>query len=303
MPSFQAKIIKKFFQLQPFGWAKGSISEQRLRQEKSTRFFKHPKEVKTKKFNINGIPAELIEANSAKEGVILYLHGGAYALGSIKVYREFLARLAVACQVKVLAIDYCLAPEHPFPAALEDAVSAYRWLLMNGFESSNIVIVGDSAGGGLALSTLVFLRDKGERLPACAVCISPWVNLAIKPESINKNNDPILNPKILEGYAGYYAGNNSPTSPLISPVYADLKGLPPLLIHVGTDEFLLNEAIQLTENARQANTEVVLQTWEGVFHGYQIIPFLPETKTSLEQIAKFISRKIHYNGQVTDLHI
>jgi len=294
MPSFQAKIIKNFFQLQPFGWAKGSINEQRLRQEKSTRFFKLPKGINTQKFNLNGIPAELIDANNSKEGVILYLHGGAYALGSIKVYREFLARLAMASQVKVLAIDYRLAPEHPFPAALEDAVSAYRWLLMKGFESSNIVIAGDSAGGGLALSTLVFLRDAGERLPACAVCISPWLNLAITHEAINNHNDPILNPQILGVYANYYARNNPPTSPLISPIYADLKGLPPLLIHAGSDEFLLDEAMQLTENACQANIEVVLQTWEGVFHGYQIIPFLPETKTSLEQISQFISEKLRY---------
>ena len=292
MPSFQAKIIKKFFRLQPFGWAKGSIYEQRSKQEKSTRFFKLPKEVNTNKFNINGIPAELIDANNAKEGVILYLHGGAYALGSIKVYREFLARLAAACKLKVLAIDYRLAPEHPFPAALEDSVSAYHWLLANGFSSSKIVIAGDSAGGGLALSALVLLRDDNEALPACAICISPWVNLAFTRESINNNNDPILNPHILGVYANYYAGNNPPNAPLISPIYADLKGLPPLLIHVGTDEILFEEAIQFTENARQANIEVVIETWEGLFHGYHIIPFLPETKTSLEHIAKYISEKL-----------
>ena len=196
-------------------------------------------------------------------------------------------------KLKVLAIDYRLAPEHSVPGrpgrfGFGLPLVAREWIC----ESSKIVIAGDSAGGGLALSTLVLLRDHNEKLPACAVCISPWVNLVFPRETINNNNDLILNPQILGVYADYYARNNPTTSPLISPIYADLTGLPPFLIHVGTDEYLLDEAKQFAVNARQKNIEVIIEIWEGLFHGYQIIPFLPETKTSLDHIAKFVSGKL-----------
>jgi acetyl esterase/lipase len=187
-----------------------------------------------------------------------------------------------------------LAPEHPFPAALEDALMAYRWLLEQGTNSSHIVIAGDSAGGGLTLSSLVSLRDAGDLLPACAVCISPWVNLTlpVKPLNTRTSIDPILNFSLLEMYAKQYAGNLERNLPLISPLIADLNGLPPLLIHVGTNEILLDQATQITENAINAGVNVTLETWEGMFHAFQILPFLPETQKSLEQINKFISTNL-----------
>ena len=292
MPSFQAKLITKILQFQAFGWAKGSIQEQRSRQEKSSRFFKLPADVVVQETVINGVPAEFIQGKEAKEGVILYLHGGAYALGSIQVHREFLTRLATACQIKVLAINYRLAPEHPFPAALEDAISAYRGLLNQGFDPAKIVIAGNSAGGGLALATLISLRDGNEALPACAVCISPWVNLASTREFANNNHDPILNPKLLGVYARTYVQDAEPNAPLISPIYADLSGLPPLLLHVGTHEILLDDAILLSERARQANVEVVIELWQGLFHVFQIVPYMPETNLSLKHIAEFIWSKL-----------
>jgi epsilon-lactone hydrolase len=292
MPSIQAVIARKMLQVQSYSWAKGSIEQQRSRQEKSTRFFRISKEVHCQPAIINGIAAEWIICPTAKESMILYLHGGAYALGSINSHREYLSRLALATQQKVLAINYRLAPEHPFPAALEDSLMAYRWLLSQGFDSSDIVIAGDSAGGGLTLATLVSLRDAGDPLPACAVCISPWVDLTLSGKSMHKKAlvDPLLSSIILKIYSKHYAGDFETNNPLISPLFADLKGLPPLLIHVGTNEILLDEAIQISEKARLAGVNVTLETWEGMFHVFQIIPFLPETKTSFGHIAKFISK-------------
>jgi acetyl esterase/lipase len=278
-------------QIQPYTWAKGTIEEQRSRQEKSTRFFKIPKEIQCQPFEINDISAEWFSCSNAKDGVILYLHGGAYSLGSINIHREYLARLALTTRQKVLAINYRLAPEYPFPAALEDSLMAYHWLLAQGYDSSRIVIAGDSAGGGLTLSTLVSLHDAGALMPACAVCISPWVDLTSpsKPINTRKNIDPILNFSLLEKYAKYYAGDFERNLPLISPVFADLKGLPPLLIHVGTNEILLDQATQIMENAHIAGVDVALETWEGMFHVFQILPFLPETQQSLDHISKFIN--------------
>ncbi len=293
MASLQAKLILKALSLQPFGWVKGSLADQRGRQEKLTRIFKIPANINITRVGADGVPAELIEVKNSGDAIILYLHGGAYAVGSPHVHREFLSRLARACLVKVLAIDYRLAPEHPFPAALEDAITAYRWLVSGGYDPSSIVIAGDSAGGGLAIATLVSLRDSGTPLPACAVCLSPWVDLASANETLDQDNDPILNAEILAHFARAYAAQTDPHNPLISPIFADLKGLPPILIHAGTNEILYDQITQFYEKARQAEVEVVLELWKDLFHVFQIVPILPEAKQSLEKIATFITDRIY----------
>mgnify|MGYP001764444802 CR=1 FL=1 len=295
MASIQAKIVAKALGFQDFDWAKGTITEQRAKQEKTARLFKISKDVSVEKRNINGIPAEFISAAGSKPGVTLYLHGGAYALGSVSVHREFLSRLAKASQIKVLAIDYRLAPEHPFPAALEDTLAAYHWLISDGYDPATIVIAGDSAGGGLALAALLSLRDSKAPLPACAVCLSPWLNLSFTRETGDNNNDPVLNPALLSRFVRLYAGQTDPRNPLISPLFADLHGLPPLLIQAGTNEILIDEIEQFCEKARQAGVAVELDRWPGLFHVFQIVPILPETKRSLEKIANFISRKIGHS--------
>ena len=292
MASIQAIIVAKALRLQDFDWAKGSIAEQRAKQEKNARLFKLSKDVSVDRLTINGIPAEIIDAPGSKPGVILYLHGGAYALGSVAVHREFLSRLVKASRRKVLAIDYRLAPEHPFPAALEDALAAYHWLISEGYDPAAIVIAGDSAGGGLALAALLSLRDSKEPLPACAVCLSPWLNLFSTRETGNNNHDPILNPAVLSTFARLYAGQVDPRNPLISPLFADLQGLPPVLIQAGTIEILLDEIEQFSEKARQAGVAVELDRWQGLFHVFQIVPILPETRLSLEKIARFIDSKL-----------
>ena len=292
--SLQAKIVKKLLPIQFSDLSEGPIEEQRARQEKSLRYARLSKGIHCQPVCANGISAEWIKASGADSGVILYLHGGAYALGSINTCREFAARLSRATKMRVLAIDYRLAPEHPFPAALQDATSAYRWLLSQGFDPSQTIIAGDSAGGGLTLATLVALRDAGETLPAGAVCISPWVDLAITGASIQNRAkaDHILDQDSLDMYAKYYARARELTSPLISPLYADLKGLPPLLIQAGTDEILLDDATRCAENARQAGVDVTLEIWDEMFHVFQLVSFLPETKKAVSHIAEFVSQNL-----------
>ncbi len=292
--SIRNKIIKNLVSLQMSGWSEGTIEEQRARQEKRSKYVRLPADIHIQPINAGGVPAEWIYSPTPDLGVILYLHGGAYVLGSINVHREFIARLARTTKMRCLAINYRLAPEHPFPAALEDATAAYHWLLTQEVDPSQIIIAGDSAGGGLTLGILVTLRDAGEQLPAGAVCISPWTDLALTGVSIQSKSkvDPILDFDSLQMYARYYAGENERTSPLISPLYANLEGLPPLLIQVGADEILLDDATRLTEKARYAGVDVTLEIWDEMFHVFQLIPFLPETKKAVGRIAEFVSENL-----------
>ena len=278
------------------GWAEGTITEQRARQEKLSKYTRLPVEIQYHPVDADGVPAEWIERTESNLGVILYLHGGAYALGSITGHREWIARLAQATRMRCLALNYRLAPEHPFPAALEDAIASYHWLLTQGVDPSHIIIAGDSAGGGLALSTLVKLRDAGGQLPAGAVCLSPWTDLALTGASIHSNAkaDFILNRDSLQKYAGYYAAQHNVANPWISPLYADLTGFPPLLIQAGSDEILLNDATRLAEKARAVGVDVHLEIWDEMFHVFQLFSFLPETKQAVSQIAAFVSQ--HYRN-------
>lgn len=290
MVSLPATIIKRIFHLQNYGWAKGSIEEQRARQKALVKFFKVPKITKIDHLDIKGLPAVMLAPEKSREGVILYFHGGAYTLGSIDTHLEYLSRLAITTNLNVLAIDYRLAPEDPFPAAVEDARTAYQWLAENGFQPERIAVAGDSAGGGLAISTLLWLRDHQVPLPACVVCISPWLDLTLSGESIrtNASMDPILNPSILSNYANYYAGMNRKDLPHISPLFAELEGLPPILLHSGTDEILLDDTLRFFEKARSSGVQVTMEAWEGLFHVFPMIPFLPESNQSIILISEFI---------------
>jgi epsilon-lactone hydrolase len=290
--SIRTTIIKKLAALQMTGWTDGPIEVQRARQEKRVRYLPLPKDTQRQPVNAGGVPGEWITVPGADEGVMLYLHGGAYALGSINTTRELAARLAHTTRTRVLVVEYRLAPEHPYPAALEDALTVYRWLL-NTADPTRLIVAGDSAGGGLALATLVALRDAGEPLPAGAVCLSPWTDLALTGESIRDKaaTDPILDADTLAVYARYYAGDHALTAPLLSPLYADLRGLPPLLIQVGTEEILLNDATRCAVKARAAGVDVTLELWDEMFHAFQMLPFFPETRKAVEHIAAFVAQR------------
>lgn len=291
MPSVQARLAYKVLQRQMVGWLESDIAQQREREAAASRLARLPKSVRYQPMVVEHIPAAWIAIPEVTEGVILYLHGGGYCLGSVATHRDLIARLVKATGYRALAIDYRLAPEHPFPAALEDARTAYQWLLAQGYAPKDIVLAGDSAGGGLAVATLIALRDAGMALPAAAVCFSPWCDLTLSGESLQTQAaaDPLLNAATLRRYAEAYAATMPPEHPLISPLYADLRGLPPLLIQVGTAEVLLDDAVRLTAAAREAGVMVTLQIWEELFHVFQMAPFLPETQEALANVAVFLA--------------
>ncbi len=221
--------------------------------------------------DLDGVPGEWV-GDSATGQAVLYLHGGGYNAGSCRTHHELAVRLLRAAGVPVLLVDYRLAPEHPCPAAVADAAAAYRWLLRHGVPPRRVVVGGDSAGGGLAVATLVQLRDDGVELPAAAVLLSPWVDLALSAPTLRSHADldRVVSEDGLRRAAGYYLDGRDPTDPLASPLYADLSRLPPLLIHVGSDEALLDDATRLAEKARAAGVEVRLDVWQGMGHVFQL---------------------------------
>lgn len=254
-----------------------------------------PEGTRVEEVTVAGVPGEWISSpNADLERVLLYFHGGAYMLGSCASHRDLVARLSAAAGVRGLLIEYRLAPEHIFPAGLEDALSVYRWLLANGTQPEHIVIAGDSAGGGLTLAFLTALRDSGEPLPAGAVCLSPWTDLMATGESLvtRADADPWLSPASLGFVAQVYAGETDIHNPLISPVYADLQGFPPLLIHVGGDEILLSDSTRVVEHAQTAGVDVQFHVWDGMWHVFQAFaPVLPTGQQAIEEIGDFIRRQ------------
>jgi acetyl esterase/lipase len=241
---------------------------------------------------VGGVPAEWIDAGEVDaDRVILYLHGGAYTRGSFVSHRSLAARLSVVSRARTLVIAYRLAPEHTFPAPVEDATAAYRPLLQKGIRPDRLVIAGDSAGGGLAVATLLALREAGDPLPAGAVLLSPWTDLTGTAESVRTlaEADPWLNAGRLSLVAGLYLGSADPRNPLASPLFGDLRGLPPLLIQVGTDEILLDDATTLAERAEAAGVEVTLEIWEEMWHVFQAFAAeIPEGQQAIDRIGAFV---------------
>jgi acetyl esterase/lipase len=270
------------------------IEKQRARMEMAVKWAPLPSGVVAEPVGAGGVPAEWITTPGIdRDRVILYLHGGAYYLGSINTHRPLVAPLTSAAGMRALLPDYRLAPEYPFPGALEDAARAYRWLLSEGIAPGNIVIAGDSAGGGLALATVVSLRDEGDPLPAGVVALSPWTDLAGTGGSLRSKAgaDPMFGSVEMAPTARHYVGEHDPKTPLISPLYADMSGLPPLLIQVGEDEILLDDSTRLAERARAAGVDVTLDIWEGLFHVFQVFTFLPEARRAVKDIAAFMRER------------
>jgi acetyl esterase/lipase len=243
-----------------------------------------------------GVPAAWVAAPGADATrVVLYLHGGGYVIGSINTHRELASRISRAAAARVLVIDYRLAPEHPHPAAVDDAIAAYRWLLAQGALPARLTVAGDSAGGGLTVATLVALRDAGLPLPAAGVCLSPWVDLEGLGESMTTKAaaDPMVQRDGLLTMAAAYLAGQSSRTPLAAPLYADLSGLPPLLIQVGTAETLLDDATRLAERARKAGVAVTLEPWEDLIHVWQAFaPLLPEGQRAIDRIGEFIRAQV-----------
>ena len=263
-----------------------------------------PAKTKVEQTAYGGVFAEWVCAkNVNKENVILFLHGGGYNTGSPRTHRELAAHISKASNAKVLLPDYRLAPENPFPAALEDALTSYRWLIESGYSNGKIAIAGDSAGGGLALATCFSVRDNREPIPSSLACISPWTDLEMTGESVKsmKNIDPMVSfspAKImasLQTMASNYIGPNDSRSPLISPVYADLKNFPPMIIQVGSDEILLDDSRRMAERAKQAGVDLTISIYEGMWHVFHIFyRVIPEAKHAVHELGSFI--KNHFRG-------
>ena len=243
-----------------------------------------------------GVPAEWVVAPEADAGrTIVYFHGGGYCIGSVLGHRAMLSHLSAASRARVLSVGYRLAPEDPHPAALDDAVRAYRWALASGgADPARTVIGGDSAGGGLTVAALVALRDAGDPLPAAGVCLSPWVDLTQSGATITTNADvdPMVHAEDLDRWADAYRGERRSSDPAISPLFADLAGLPPLLIDVGTAEVLLDDAGRLANRARGAGVEVTLTVAEDMLHVWHFFAgTVPEADDAIARVGAFIAKE------------
>ena len=273
-----------------------TIAERRAQYERAEKVFPTPPDVKVERVSAPAAPAEWLRPPGAVAGrVVLYLHGGGYVIGSPRSHRHLAAAIASAGGASGLLLDYRLAPEHPHPAAVDDAVGAYRWLLDQAVAPGHIVIAGDSAGGGLAVATLLALRDAGVALPAGGVCISPWVDLTCSGGSYRTKAeaDPIVRRAGVEEMARAYLGTAAPRTPLASPLFADLRGLPPLLIHVGSDEVLLDDAVQLAERAKAAGVDTTLEVWDRMVHVWHwFLPMLDEARSAVEAIGRFTRARV-----------
>jgi acetyl esterase/lipase len=240
----------------------------------------------------DGVSAHsLAPAAAAPDRHIVYLHGGAYVFGSAMFYRDLTWRIAESACARMLCIDYRLAPEHPFPAALDDVLAAYRWLLAKGAHPRRVTIMGDSAGGGLALAALLRLRDESAPLPAAAVLLSPWTDLALSGASLTANADSeaMFAPESLSVLARHYLAGSDPLDPYASPLYADSTGLPPTLIQAASDELLLDDSVRMAEKLRAAGCEVDLQIWPHMPHAWHLFARLvPEGRQAIERIGAFV---------------
>lgn len=264
--------------------------------EKFARYFPPPAEVRVEAGTLAGIPCRrLIPPDRDGASTVLYLHGGGYISGSLTTHLELMARLARASGAEVVGIGYRRAPEHPFPAALDDALAAYRRLLAEGLDPGRLAVAGDSAGGGLAVALLTTLRDFGSPLPRAAALLSPWVDLALTGASLEdrREADKVLHPVILERAAELYLAGADPRDPRASPLFADLAGLPPLLVQVGTAELLFDDSRRLAAALERAGTPVELKVWDEMLHFWHFYAsILPEGEAAIREAGVFLAEKL-----------
>lgn len=242
----------------------------------------------------NGVPAAWI-GGSRTGPVILYFHGGGYQIGSIRSHLDLMDRLAAASGLRVLGFDYRLAPEHRFPAALDDALSVYRWLLDSGQDRNSIAFAGDSAGAGLAVGAMLAARERGLPGPAAAALLSPWFDMEARGGSFETRAslDPLTQrDKLLMMARTYLGRSGDPRNPHASPIHGDLAGLPPILIHVGDHETVLDDSREFARKAKAAGSEVDVVVWEEMIHHFQVFAELEETRRSIEQIASFMRQHL-----------
>lgn len=292
MPSAEFNSLVETFRAAPLNGER-TIEEVRAGWEALAARFPPASDLKYATETADGVPVEWVEAPGVDPNrIVLYFHGGGYVMGSIPSYREFAGRISRAAGARVLLADYRLAPENKFPAAVDDAVVVCRWLARRAGGLERVVVAGDSAGGGLSLSMMVAMRDAGDALPAGAVCISPSTDLAKTGESIRAraHMDPLCSVPSTFAHALRYLGDDGdPKHPLASPLYADLKGLPPLMIMVGTHEILYDDSTRVAEKARAAGVDVTLEVAQDMIHIWPYFAaIVPEAREAVERIGAFI---------------
>ena len=298
MPSIRARLVRLYMKHVvggKFRRAGKNIEAWRRFDDFAIKNQRVPKGTEVEAVRFGGISADWVRAPNVKaDRAVLYFHGGGMVLCSPATHREIAARLSASTGAAFLVPEFRLAPENPFPAALEDGLASYRWLLDQGYTPDCVAIGGDSAGGGLALQTLISLRDEGSPLPAAAFFISPvtdWVRLDGESITTRAAVDICLTPESHQFMAPLYVGDNDPGTPLLSPVHADMFGLPPLCIHVGDDEILLSDSTRLAENARQADGVAELEVWPGMWHDFPLsASVVPEAQRSVQEIGHFVGR-------------
>jgi acetyl esterase/lipase len=294
MASAELQMVIDLLRAQPIP-RDATFADQRAAMESLTQMAPPPADATCTPCEVGGRPAEWVDAAGARDDrVLLYLHGGGYCIGSINTHRTLAADLSRAAGVRVLVIDYRLAPEHPFPAAVEDAVAAYRFLLDAGCDRRRLAIAGDSAGGGLTAATLLALRDRDLPLPAAAALLSPWLDLSQSGESMTTCAalDPMVQRDPLQRMADAYLAGADPATPLASPLFADLRHLPPLLIHVGTAETLLDDARRFAARATAAGVEATLEVWDDMIHVWHAFGMLPEARDAQARVGEFLRRHL-----------
>ena len=295
------RLIVKYYVAPKFRSAGNSVPAWKKLMDMFIKFQRLPAGTENPAVMVGITPAEWVRVpGSREEHAILYLHGGAFVMGSPATHRELAARLSAATGTRLLVLDYRLAPEHPFPAAVEDAIAAYHWLLGQGYSSDQVVIGGDSAGGSLTIQTLLALRDAGDPLPAAGFCMSPpldWVHFDGESYQTRARVDPWITEEMCRFTGGLYVGENDPATPLLNPLDMDLKGLPPLCIHAGDDEVLLSDSVRLAERARDAGVEVDFKIWSGMWHVFQTnAASVPEARQSLDEIGRFVRTQVQSNS-------
>lgn len=294
------QTIRHHSEYTPSEQAKKAIIAQRRQIIWSTYLIPTMLGVKYKRFEVDGLPMMWVHPRkSSLKKVILYFHGGAYTMCNIKTHFRMVTRLCRFSKVSSLMVDYRLAPEHPYPAALDDAMRSYNYLLDQGYAPEDIIIGGDSAGGGLTLATMLKLRDNSRPMPAGGVLLSPWTDLGGDGASHHLFHNPssIINRDAVIKTGRIYAGETPVTHPYISPVYADLAGLPPLFTQVSNHELLRDDAVRIHENALKVGVNSTLKRWDNMIHVWQVVEPLPESKKALKQMAGFVQERFSIREQ------
>ncbi len=300
MPSFQSRfnrLIIQYYVEPKFRRAGKSVPAWKKLMDDMNVFQRPPKGTQIQPVMIGNMPAEWVWGPGSKEQhVVLYLHGGGMVMGTPVHSHAMAARLSAGIGCKFLLPDYRLAPEHPFPAAIEDVISAYQWLLELGYTPERVAMGGESAGGSLVVQALLALRDAGEPLPAAGFCMSPpldWTRFDGESYRTRAQVDPWITEDMCRFTGNLYVSENDPATPLLNPLDMDLAGLPPLIIHVGDDEVLLSDAVRLAERAKAAGVQVEFKVWPGMWHVFQSgAATMPEARQSLSEISSFVRKQL-----------